>query len=239
MTYSVMQSADDGDTDTVTWGSLEELSRSIHGGGSDLQTTLAVILQTATTTIAGADFVGINLLRGDVFEPQAVLGEAPLALDELQQRNGVGPCIDASREQQLIRVEEMQTETRWPDYVALASTLEIRAMLCVPLWVDAQRLGSISLYSRTAGAFPLREERVTNLLAVQAAVALAHAQRTENLAIALRNRDLIGQAKGILMERHRITADAAFALLSAASQRSNRKLSVLAEELANAGELPA
>jgi AmiR/NasT family two-component response regulator len=42
------------------------------------------------------------------------------------------------------------------------------------------------------------------------------------------NRDLIGQAKGILMERHRITADTAFALLAEASQHRNVKLTEVA-----------
>jgi AmiR/NasT family two-component response regulator len=51
------------------------------------------------------------------------------------------------------------------------------------------------------------------------------------------NRDLIGQAKGILMERHRITADAAFTLLAAASQRKNVKLTDVAAHLVETGEL--
>jgi ANTAR domain len=51
------------------------------------------------------------------------------------------------------------------------------------------------------------------------------------------NRDLIGQAKGILMERHRITADAAFALLAEASQHKNVKLTEVAAHLVETGEL--
>jgi GAF domain-containing protein len=220
------------------WDPLEDFGRGLYAAGRDLQATLDAILLTAADTIDGTDFVGVNVLRGEVFEPQAVLGEAPNVLDSLQQQTGTGPCIDASREQQLIRVDDMAVETRWPRYGELARSLGVGAMLCVPLWVDELRLGSISLYSRTAHAFGLRQERMASLLAVHAAVALAGAQRTENLALALKNRDVIGQAKGILMERHRITADAAFALLSAASQRANRKLSEIASEVADSGALP-
>jgi AmiR/NasT family two-component response regulator len=111
-------------------------------------------------------------------------------------------------------------------------------MLCVPLWVDEQRLGSISLYSRSPEPFGLDEERAAALLAVHAAVVLANAQRAEHLSVALRNRDVIGQAKGILMERHRITATAAFDLLAQASQRSNRKLAQVAEDFTSTGVLP-
>jgi GAF domain-containing protein len=224
--------------DDDQWEPLEAFGRGLYAAGRNLRSTLDAILLTAADTIAGVDFVGVNVLRGEIFEPQAVLGEAPNALDRLQQTTGTGPCIDSSREQRLIGVEDMSAEPRWPRYVQLALSLDVRAMLCVPLWVDELRLGSVSLYSRTAHAFGLREERMASLLAVHAAVALAGAQRTENLTLALQNRDVIGQAKGILMERHRITADAAFALLSTASQRANRKLSDIANEVANSGALP-
>jgi AmiR/NasT family two-component response regulator len=103
------------------------------------------------------------------------------------------------------------------------------------------QLGSLSLYSRTVRAFGEPgdfHERLANLFAVNASLALSEAQRTENLRIALRNRDTIGQAKGILVERLRITDEAAFALLAGASQRVNRKLHVVAEDFVRTGELP-
>ena len=52
------------------------------------------------------------------------------------------------------------------------------------------------------------------------------------------SRDAIGQAKGVLMERHRITGDEAFEMLKQASRRANRKLVDVAEILAATGELP-
>jgi AmiR/NasT family two-component response regulator len=52
---------------------------------------------------------------------------------------------------------------------------------------------------------------------------------------ALVNRDVIGQAKGILMERFKITSDQAFAVLAKVSQDTNRKLSAIAEDLARTG----
>jgi AmiR/NasT family two-component response regulator len=70
-----------------------------------------------------------------------------------------------------------------------------------------------------------------------AALALADALRAEQMRAAVVNRDLIGQAKGILMERHRITANAAFALLAEASQHHNVKLVEVAARLVESGEL--
>jgi ANTAR domain len=74
-------------------------------------------------------------------------------------------------------------------------------------------------------------ERVTTLLATFAALALAEAQRADQMQDALGNRDVIGQAKGILMERHGVTADAAFGVLSRISQAENIKLAEIARRL--------
>src|SRR5580700_10162712 len=81
-------------------------------------------------------------------------------------------------------------------------------------------------------------ERVTVLLATFAALALAEAQRADQMHDALGNRDVIGQAKGILMERHRVTADAAFSVLSRVSQAENMKLAEIARRFVETGELP-
>ena len=111
-------------------------------------------------------------------------------------------------------------------------------MLCVPLWIDERGLGALSLYADQPAAFSDPHERVAVLLAAFAALALAEAQRAGQMHDALGNRDIIGQAKGVLMERHRITADAAFGVLSRVSQAENRKLAEVARRLVETGELP-
>ena len=110
-------------------------------------------------------------------------------------------------------------------------------MVCVPLRVHEQCLGTLSLYSERASAFTNHDERVTTLFATLAAIALAEAQRTDQLHTALDNRDVIGQAKGILMERHRLSAETAFGMLSQASQHVNMKLNTVARHLVETGEL--
>jgi AmiR/NasT family two-component response regulator len=54
---------------------------------------------------------------------------------------------------------------------------------------------------------------------------------------AISSRDVIGQAKGILMEREHLTDDQAFDRLRTASQKRNRKLREIAEELVLTGQL--
>lgn len=234
---TIEEMAPPGELDESTWGALETLGQAFHVEDTDPQATLGAILRAAVATVDGTSFAGVNLSISGRFTPQAVLGQPPNELDALQQRTGVGPCIDAMREQRVIRVDDLGRAENWPEYGALAVSLGVRSMLCTPMRVDDLRLGSISLFSTGLDAFGPVAERMANLLGVHAAVALSDARRRENLTIALRNRDIIGQAKGILMERHRITADAAFQLLSNASQRGNRKLAVVAEQVASTGVL--
>ena len=228
----------DGSTVSDGLTAVDAIGRAFRARTTGLQGTLDAILLAATDCIARVDFAGVNILRGRSFEPQAALGGPPNELDVVQQRTGAGPCIEASRSQLPVLVDNLETDPRWPEFSARGTSLGVRSMLCVPLWVDEQRLGSVSLYSTTRDAFREPAQRVAELLAVHAAVVLSDAQRIENLGLALKNRDLIGQAKGILMERHRITADDAFAMLSTASQRSNRKVAAVAEEVASTGVLP-
>jgi AmiR/NasT family two-component response regulator len=63
-------------------------------------------------------------------------------------------------------------------------------------------------------------------------------QREAALHRALSTRDVIGQAKGILMERQRLSAGEAFDLLRRASQRLNVRVADVAQKLAETGQLP-
>jgi GAF domain-containing protein len=218
---------------------LQVLCRSLHVEEADIEGTLVAILTAATTAINGADEAGLNLFTSGRFEPQATTGMAPPQLDALQQRTGRGPCIDASRKQVSIHIDDLSVDHRWPEFASAASKLGIRAMLCVPLWVDDRRLGSLSLYARSAEAFDDFAKRFADLYATHGALALLEAQRADQLQRAIASRDVIGQAKGVLMERHRITAEQAFALLKGASQRLNRKVAEVAELLASTGDLPS
>jgi AmiR/NasT family two-component response regulator len=74
-------------------------------------------------------------------------------------------------------------------------------------------------------------------LATLAAFALAESRRAAQLERALQSRDVIGQAKGILMHRHALTADQAFQMLVRASQRTNTKLVDVAVEVTETGTL--
>jgi hypothetical protein len=108
-------------------------------------------------------------------------------------------------------------------------------MLCFQLFVHRDTVGALDLLAHAKSAFTDESEHVGLLLASHAAIAAADAQHLENVSSALVNRDIIGQAKGILMERFKITSEQAFAVLAKVSQDSNRKVSAVAEDLAATG----
>ena len=157
--------------------------------------------------------------------------------DVLQSQTRQGPCLDALFEQQTLRVDDLTVDPRWPDLAARVGELGARSMVCFQLFVTGDTLGSLNVLATEPAAFSDESERIGLLFASHAAIALADAQELGHVKEALVNRDLIGQAKGILMERFKITADQAFVLLTTASQQTNRKLTVVAADLTDTGIL--
>jgi GAF domain-containing protein len=217
--------------------SLEIMARALHVKNAELQPTLEAIASTAVTMLSPARHAALTVLARGELIPRASTGEPPLLLDRLQQRLGDGPCVNAAKRQSVFRIDDTREDLRWPEFCAEAARLNVRSMLCVPLWIDERGLGALSLYADQAAAFNESHERVTILLATFAALALAEAQRADQMHDALGNRDVIGQAKGILMERHGVTADAAFSVLSRVSQAENIKLAEVARRLVETGDL--
>jgi GAF domain-containing protein len=226
-----------GEFSDQTFRSLDILARALHVKNAELQPTLEAIVSTAVSTLSPARDAGLIIVSRGALVPQATTGPPPELLDRLQQQLGNGPCINAAQRQTVIRIDDTRHDDRWPDFSVEAAKIGVRSMLCVPLWADERCLGALSLYAEDVSAFTERHERITSLLATLAALAIAEAQRADQMQTALGNRDVIGQAKGILMERHRISADAAFNYLSRASQAENMKLTALAQHLVETGEL--
>jgi GAF domain-containing protein len=218
--------------------SLDILARALHVKDAELQPTLQAILSAAVSMLSPARHAGLTIFARGRLISRASTGEPPLLLDRLQQQLGHGPCISAVRHQSAFRIYDTRQDQRWPEFSTEAARLNVRSMLCVPLWADERSLGALSLYADQAAAFTDLHERVTTLLATFAALALAEAQRADQMHEALGNRDIIGQAKGILMERHGVTRDVAFSVLARVSQAENMKLAEISRCLAETGELP-
>lgn len=201
--------------------------------------TVEAIVHAAVGTIAGADHASISSVsrRGEVLT-RAATDDLPRAVDLMQYETGEGPCLDTLWDQRTARLPDLNDESRWPVFTARARELGVGSMLAVRLHVQEDDLGVLNLFGDRAHAFTDDSEHTALLFAAHAAVAMAGAQAQAQLREAMTTRDLIGQAKGILMERFKLTGEQAFLLLVRASQTSNRKLHDIAEELAVSGQLP-
>lgn len=227
---------DDSGPDLAT--RLTGIARMLQGQGGE-QETMDAIVRSAVGTVPGAEHAGIMTVLGRrEVRTVATTGELPCEVDQAQFDVGEGPCLRALFDERVVSVPDLARESRWPAFSARAVALAVGSMLSFQLFVQDDDLGALNLYASDAHAFGDESEHVGGLFAGHAAIALATAQQRDHLGEAVRTRDLIGQAKGILMERHRLTADQAFAVLARASQLTNTKLRDIAEKLTRTGELP-
>jgi GAF domain-containing protein len=203
-----------------------------------IDSTIELVTTLATETIPATAGAGVTLVDSD--GKRSVAASDPLVerADALQYQYDSGPCLTAWRDQVTVRVDDTDGETRWPQWTAAVAELELRAILSVPLVTNGTAIGAIKVYSGQPTAYNARTEHVLELFARQAAIllgntqALADARRlSTQLTQALNNRDMIGQAKGVLIAQGAASDQAAFAMLAAASQRSNTKLAEVARRV--------
>jgi GAF domain-containing protein len=232
--------------DTGTTASLDALARRLAEAARGLQRqtspqqVLDGVVHLARAMVPGADEATITMVRKDRHcYSAAATSTLASDFDLLQDETGEGPCLDAIWQQETVRVDDLASDPRWPALGPRAAERGVRSMLCLQLFVHRDTLGALDLLAHATSAFTDESEHVGLLLASHAAIAAADAHHFEHVTSALVNRDVIGQAKGILMERFKITSDQAFAVLAKVSQDTNRKLSAVAEDLARTGTWPA
>ncbi len=217
--------------------SLRELS---------MESLLETVADLAKSVMPGDPEASVTLLVRDRPTTVASTGMLATDLDESQYDRGHGPCLHAARTGEVVEVRDTRTDGRWPDYLPRAAEAGNLSSLSLPLTVDAdaELTGALNVYARRPDAFDEGSRSVGTRFAPYAAVAAGnlYAYRSardmaDNLQIALASRAVIDQAKGILMERHKFTADQAFQVLARISMQANRKLRDVADHLVATGEL--
>lgn len=216
---------------------MGRIARTLQEEHGDVDRTLASITAAAVDTVPGTDMASVSLVVRRRVDPQAATSEQAQQIDALQTEFDEGPCLDALREEQTVRVDDLASESRWPRFAAEAARRGAGSMLSFQLFTEGDNLGALNLFAREPHSFDAGSETVGQIFASHAAIALSAARQESSLRSAMDSRDLIGQAKGILMERHRLTAAQAFELLVRASSHTNRKLFDVAEELTSTGAM--
>lgn len=145
-------------------------------------------------------------------------------LDQLQYSLGEGPCLDAMRDHTSVVVDDMRTESRWPRFAPPAAAAGCISQMGIEIFREAGRVGGLNLYSSRPSAFDEYTRHAATLLAIHTSVVMGKVITVDNLTQALRTRQLIGQAVGIVMYRYLVDEQAAFAYLTRVSQNGNIKL---------------
>lgn len=189
--------------------------------------TLQTIAETALLSIPGVDHVGVTVREGDGRRPEtkAATSELVWRLDELQYSLNEGPCLQSLRDSSVVAAPRISADPRWPRYVPAAVELGLKAQLAVQLRLDDEgTVGGLNMYSTKSEEIDPQAPEIADLFATHAALALGKVKIIDNLNEALRTREVISQAVGLLMARYQLEPDAAFAFLVRTSSHSNTKV---------------
>jgi GAF domain-containing protein len=195
----------------------------------DLDRTLDEIVAAAVATVAGADAGGISMTEGGEITSRNPTSGSVTKLDRLQGDLREGPCItaiDEPPEDGTVVVRDLAGAdgARWPRFAPHAVDAGYRSIVSCELNAGGRTRAALNLYATQPDAFDRDALLTATLFAAQAAMLLYGSEQAQYLQRAVDSRDLIGQAKGILVERFGVDGDAAFAMLVRSSQDTNMKL---------------
>lgn len=205
---------------------------------------LTKVVDVAARAIESASSVSVTLARrGGVFVTTHFSAEEALELDLAQYRAGAGPCLDAIRRGERVMSARESDVDVWTAFCDRAEEIGVIGSMSTPLHAGNTNYGALNVYTREPTDFSRNDIALVDTLVEQASVVVANATAfaeaaslNHQLREALASREVIGEAKGILIEREGCSRDDAFDILRRASQRENRKLRDIAEEIVRKAE---
>lgn len=216
---------------------LDAMSR-FFVGEATLQDTLQQVSDLACTSVASADTVGLTMLVEGRPRTAVFTGDTALEIDSAQYETGIGPCLDSFRHRQVYRIDDMENDQQWPAFSEAAAAHGMQSSMSIPLTARHEGVGALNFYSRKPAAFSDHDVEVALQFAAHAAIVLANSQAYwdshqlgQDMAEAMKSQATIEQAKGIIMGTQRCSADDAFQILVRASQRENRKVREIADDM--------
>jgi GAF domain-containing protein len=231
-----------GPSPSRTRAALDELGRLLLAEQTTQSVLQRVVYLVQQAMPAGAQ-VSITLLRGEQPTTAAFTGPPADDLDETQYARGHGPCLEAALGGLVVEIADGRTEDRWPDYVPTLLDRGVLSALAAPV-PAAHLTAALNVYAHTADAFSADDRAALTAFAAYAGALLTNMDALQDardladgLQKAMEFRSVIEQAKGILMERQKVTADPAFRMLVDASMHTHRKVRDVAEHLVLTGEL--
>ena len=210
-----------------------------------LADTLRRVTILATQALSETPQVSLTLLEGELSWTAASSGPIALDLDERQYANGRGPCLDAARSGEAVRLTMDEPDQPYPDFRQAARGRGVTHTTSIGFATGDQVVGAMNIYNSTGEPLSDDSDRIAHSFAVCAGAVLANVERyreaagrAAHLEVALQSRAPINQATGILMSRHRCTSEQAFKILIRLSQTQNVKLRTVAQRIVDQAALP-
>ena len=203
------------------------------------------IAESAVNAVEGCQMASVTLSDKGVYKTAAATDSTASAVDQAQYDAQEGPSLDAVDAPTVYA--RSFPDPRWPALGSRPADMGAQSAAAYRLapasLANAGSGGSLNAYGVEPDAFSEEAREIGLILAAHASVAVgavrdrdALQDLAQNLNKALLSRDVIGQAKGILMERLKLTPEDAFDALRRSSSRLNEKLQAVALNLAETGE---
>jgi GAF domain-containing protein len=214
---------------------IADLARELYGQPMDhgADPILQRIVGYAVSAIPAADYAGVTLIvSGTDTETPAASHPYPALLDTVQHNHGEGPCFEAARSDSAIRLHDLVNDRRWPRFRRDALRVApVRSIVSFGLFTSDSTMAALNVYADRPNVFSDDDVDLGYAVATHAALAWDAQRRETQFRSGLASRDLIGQAKGILMNHFDIDAVAAFDLLRRLSQQTNTRLVDVADQV--------
>lgn len=159
-------------------------------------------------------------------------------MEETQTGFGDGPCLEAQRSDNVIRIPDVRYEKRWKPYMDEVRSNGPMSVLAVPLRINTSATAAMNFYSYQVGDFDGEALDIAleyaNVASTTVAIALRiaeHSETAEDRRRAMESRTTIDLAVGIIMGQNRCSQDKAVDILKRASNHRNIKLRELAEQI--------
>jgi len=224
---------------------FDELGRMSFGDHS-LESVLHKVTDLAARVLPGEAVTSVTIVADGRPATVAASGALARQLDQMQYAQSAGPCLEAATTGRLVEVVDTSTDERFGSFPQIAAQRGCRGVLSFPLPPQELITGGLNVYARTAEPLDEHTRSTAARFAAYAVVPVSNMYlyetavgRAEHLRAALDSRSVIDQAKGILMERFRLSADQAFSALAQLSMESNTKVRDIAERFVQTGELPS
>jgi len=194
-----------------------------------------------STELLAADAAGIVLADSQRnLRVVATSSEDAELMELLQLQNDEGPCLDCYRTAAPVSVPDLKDAAgKWPRFVAAVDGRgAFRSVHALPLRLRQESIGALNLFHSSPGSLPDSDLVLGQAFADVATIGILQERAirrgevvNEQLQVALNNRVVIEQAKGVLAERTGLSMQAAFEALRRYARDNNLRLADVAGRL--------